>query len=338
MSSGSNHHPGLRAVATTSLIFAEVAAISLVAYGGYLYGVQPDAPGDALGFITAGIGVGAIAALLYVAACALLKAISSLFRSYNALLDVCEFLRRQVEYARATAETSAMSDWAKRTVYREKDYEFLRDTIQGALVRQDWAMAEHLIRELDEQFGLKDAARELRDEMTKRRQSTVEDQVQAALDRFDAVCKAHKWAQAQREIERLGKLFPGEARIAGLPHELELRKNHHKRELLREYNDTVRHGEVEKAHALLLELDHYLTPNEAAALKESARGVFKAKLQQMGVEFSMAISERRYASAMEVGVALVREFPNSRYAHEIQNMLPKLRERAVQQRDGAARP
>lgn len=327
MASSPSHHPGLKAIATAALIVNLLTALALIAYGAYLWGFNPASLAGPLAFAAGGIAAGSLGALLYAVASALIKASANSFRSYQALLDVSDLMRRQVDYARATAETSAMSDWAKRIVYREKDYEFLRDTIQGAFVRQDWDMAEHLIRELDEQFGYAEEAGGLRDELTRRRRSTIDEQIAAALERFDTLCTAQKWSQAARESERLRKLYPDDQRIAGLPQELELRRNQHKRQLLREYENAVRHGEVETAHQLLFELDHYLNPNEAAALKESARGVFKAKMQQMGVEFSIALSEKRFVDAIQVGEALVKEFPNSRFAQEIRNMLPRLRER-----------
>ncbi|MBK8913378.1 MAG: hypothetical protein IPM64_02050 [Phycisphaerales bacterium] len=333
-----NHHPWLRAVSTTALLSLLAVALLLVALGGYQWGLSPaDAPA-ALRLVAAGLAVGGLGALLHVIAAALLKSSANSFRMYNALLDLGELMRRQVEHARATAETSAMSDWAKRIVYREKDYEFLRDTILGAFVRQDWAMAEHLIGELAGEFGFPAEAAQLREEMSRRRELTHEEQIASALERFDSLCNAQKWHQARRECDRLASLFPQDPRIAGLPQEIELRRNQYKRRLLREYEQTVRHGEVERAHTLLIELDHYLSANEAAAMKESARGVFKAKMQQMGVEFSIAVSEKRYDSAIDVGVALIREFPNSRFAHEIEIMLPRLRERAGRQDSAVARP
>ena len=120
-------------------------------------------------------------------------------------------------------------------------------------------------------------------------------------------------------------------RIVGLPRELDLRRQQYKRTLLKEYDEAVRTQNVDVAHRLLFRLDHYLAPNEAAALKESARGVFKAKLLQMGVEFSLAVTDKHFRRAIDVGERLIREFPNSRYAQEIHSTMPVLRQRAVQE-------
>lgn len=284
--------------------------------------------------VIGGVLVFSLAVLLYTHFSLTHKAASNSYRLHDALLDIADLLRRQGEYMRMISENSSLSDWAKRVVYREKDYEYLHDTIQGALARQDWMAVERLIQELDEQFGLHEEAVRLGEELAQARKSTAEERVAAALRRFEQLCQAQKWEQAQRESQRLQGLFPGEPRLAGLAREAELRRQQYKRDLLKRYDDAVRTQNVDEAHRLLFELDHYLAPNEAGALKESARGVFKAKLQQMGVQFSLAVTDKHFRRAIAVGERLIREFPNSRYAQEINGMMPALRQRAVQETDG----
>lgn len=300
----------------------------MAAFGVYAWSAKGHFWGGALlAGALAGLGLSVV---LYAHVILTHRAVNNSYRAYDALLDIAELLRRQNGYTRTIAENSSLSEWAKRIVYREKDYEYLHDTIQGAIVRQDMVAAERLIKEVDEEFGLHEEATRLREELVRARQATTEEKVAAALRRVDALCEARKWEQARRESERLKALFPSEARIAGLPPELELRRQQYKRRLLKDYDEAVRLQDVDRAHRLLFELDQYLAPNEAAAMQESARGVFKAKLQQMGVQFSLAVSERQFQKAIDVGERLVREFPNSRFAHEITGMLPVLRQRASQ--------
>lgn len=315
---------------------ALIGGAGLVVLGIYLWASAGGLSYAAL--IALGLAVWALAALLYNHLYLTHRSVSNSFRTYDALLDIAEVLRRQGDYTRTISENSSLSEWAKRVVYREKDYEYLHDTIQGAVVRQDWVAAERLIKDVDQEFGLHEEAGRLRAELAHARQTTTAEKLVAALQRFDSLCGGQKWEQARRESERLQILFPDDPRIAGLPRELEFRRNEYKRQLLRDYEEAVRLQNVDAAHRLLYELDHYLAPNEAAALKESARGVFRAKLQQFGVQFSLAVSDRQFHKAVAVGERLVREFPNSRYAQEINGMLPVLRERAAQeasQRDGS---
>jgi hypothetical protein len=97
---------------------------------------------------------------------------------------------------------------------------------------------------------------------------------------------------------------------------------------LKEWDQAVQRNEVDRGIAILKELDHYLTPNEAAALQESARGVFRAKLHNLGVQFSLAVSESNWAEALRVGEQIQAEFPNSRMATEVRDRIHLLAKRA----------
>ncbi|MCG3127803.1 MAG: hypothetical protein CHACPFDD_02675 [Phycisphaerae bacterium] len=302
-----------------------ISGLGGVCYGGlYMYW------GDTLrgaGLLLIGVGLMVIVTLAYCQFILMHKFESNIHRQYEAVLDAADTARQQKEFLRTIADNASLSEWAKKVVYREKDHEFVRDSILGAIIRQDWEGAEHLIQSLDVELGYSQEAAQLRDDVQRARQATLEEKVEAALKRFEQLCSGRKWDQARRETARLMKLFPGVDRIASLESEIELRRQEYKRHLLKEYDASVRRNEVERATQLLVELDRYLTPNEAAALRESARGVLKAKLLQMGVQFSLAVSDKQFASAIDVGQRIMREFPNSRYAHEIAEMLPALQRR-----------
>lgn len=282
-------------------------------------------------WLLAGLAGAMLGTLLYCHVLLLHRVANHAYREYDALLDLIDVARKQCELARTSAENSSLSDWAKRIVYREKDVEFLRDSIHGAIIRQDWPAAEHLIRVLGEELGHAAEAERLRADLTRAQAATTEEKIAAALERFEQLCAAQKWEQALHEAQRLAGLFPDQPRIGALAREVESRRRRYKNQLLTDYDQAVRMHDMDRAHRLLIELDRYLDPNEAAALKESARGVFKARLLQIGVQFSLAVSDRRYQAAIEIGDRLVREFPNSRYAREITAMMPILRKRAAEE-------
>jgi hypothetical protein len=320
----------MRRIAAIMLALAIVTAISLLGYGIYVFRGGEQSAGIALsagGLLALALGV-----LLYSQFVLIHKFEGNTYRLYDAILDSYETLRRQTDLIHTIAENASMSDWVKAVVHHEKDHEFLRDTIHGSIVRQDWEAAEHLIQALDEQLGYHDEAVELREEIQRARDATQEEKIERAIKRFDKLCHAQKWNQAARETARLQKLFPESDRIGNLAGELDLRQHEYKRNLLKEYDLAARNNDVEKAHKLLVELDQYLAPNEAAALKDSARGVFKAKLMQMGVQFNLAVSDKQISSAVDIGERIVREFPNSRYAKEIADMLPHLKKRLAHER------
>jgi hypothetical protein len=52
-------------------------------------------------------------------------------------------------------------------------------------------------------------------------------------------------------------------------------------------------------------------------LQEAARDVFRTKLHNLGVQFSLAVSEKQWDRAFQIGGQIMRDFPNSKMAEEI---------------------
>ena len=132
------------------------------------------------------------------------------------------------------------------------------------------------------------------------------------------------------ELSRLLTAFPNEARFAELRKELDARKEQRKKELIKAFTAAVERDDIDidAGMKVLKELDHYLEPEEAARLEESARKVVKGKLLQLGVRFRFAVTEARWRDALEVAVAICEEFPNSKMAAEVQDRMDVLRVRA----------
>lgn len=319
-------HPSVRNAALTMLGLAMVGG-AVAAAGGLFRFLSAGELGAAL-LALAGLGLAALSVLLFLLLDLIGRVEHYAFRSYDSMLDLVELTRRQTDLAHTVAENSSLSEWAKRLMFREKDYEYLRDMIEGAIARQEWDVAAHLIQELADGLGRREESAALSASLASARDATAEERLLHGLERFEKLCAARRWPSATKFAERMLKIYPDDRRVAALPALVQERREQHKQTLLREYDQAVRARDLDRAHDLLLELDSYLSPNEGAALKESARGVFKAKLLQLGVQFSLAVSERAYDRAIASGEAVIREFPNSRYAREIQAMLPTLRARA----------
>lgn len=321
-----DNHPGLRRWAAVSLAIALMVAAA--AWGYAVYGFVNGHAALGLGFLLAGAGVVLFGVGLYAQVALFTKFVNYSYRAYDALLTAAEIARRQEDLLRTVAESSSLSEWAKRIVHREKDYEYLRDTIHAAVVRQDWEAAAHLIADVDTEFGYKEAAARFRAELEQARKATDEERITSFLARFEKLCDERKWQQVHDECRRLEQLFPENQRILGLIAEIETRRQEVKQELLAKYEEAVRHDDIDKAHRLLFELDQYIQPREAEALKQSARGVFRARLEQIKTRFSLAVSYKQFRDAIAAGEQLMREFPNSGYAQEIAKLMPALRARA----------
>jgi len=235
----------------------------------------------------------------------------------------------QTESARKLCDLASMSEKAKSLLYREKEIETFRETINHELMRQDFAAAEALINQIDKDIGYAEEAQRLRAMVARSREATIEERLEAAIKRIEKLIGSFDWARALREAKRLTTLFPEDARVGKLAQAIHVARNRRKRDLLQAYGDAARKNDVERSIELLKELDGYLTPPEGAALAESARGVFKARLSNLGVQFAIHVADERWSEAVAAGEQIMREFPNSRMANEVREKMDALRARAA---------
>lgn len=225
------------------------------------------------------------------------------------------------------AELAPLSDRAKRLLHRDREVEALREAIHEDIIRQDYKRAEDLANTVETELGYATEAAELRAEIAKSRDATVEEKIDLAIARIDDLCNDRKWARALREAQRVLRLFPDNPKVAALPDRIMEARNDAKRQLLQAYGEAVRKNDVDSGVELLQELDAYLTPQEGAALQESARGVFKARLHNLGVQFAICVTDNRWQDAIKAGEAIIAEFPNSRFAQEVREKMQLLRSR-----------
>jgi hypothetical protein len=234
----------------------------------------------------------------------------------------------QAQSLRQIHEQACLSDKAKRLLYRDHELDAFRESIQHALFRQDYDAAEQLIDEIEQDIGYAEEARRLRKEVTDYRSATMEEKAQAAVNRVEQLITKREWSRALRETRRLAGSFAEYPKVAELPRRIHLARTQHKRQLLQAYGEATRRNDVDRSIGLLKELDAYLTPQEAAALSESARGVFKARLNNLGVQFAIFVEDEQWEQAIASGEEIVREFPNSRMAQEVRSKMSTLQARA----------
>ena len=238
-------------------------------------------------------------------------------------------LQDQAGSSRKLVELAALSDQAKSLIYREAEIDTISEAIHEDILRQDYPAAEAMIDAVEKKLGYVDIAARLREEVDSSRKRTHEEKIDAAVARLSAITEKRDWARAMREAQRLLRMFPDNPKVQSLPAQVTKARSDHKKLLLDSYDEAVKKNDVDKGIELLKELDLYLTPQEAAALRESARGVFKTKLYNMGVRFAIAVSEEQWADALATGQQIVEEYPNSRMAHEVRAKLELLRTKAV---------
>jgi len=235
----------------------------------------------------------------------------------------------QAESSRKLLELATLSDQAKSLVYRDQEIEAIRETVHADLMKQDYTTAEVLIEAMEKRFGYADEAGRMRKELAESRKATMEEKIDAAVSRIQQIVDRHDWGvRALREARRVMRLFPNNPKVTSLPERIQTARTQHKRSLLQRYGEAVRKNAIDESIELLKELDGYLTPQEAAALEESVRGVFKARLRQLGVQFAIRVTDEQWSEAIAVGEEIIREFPNSRMAQEVREKLGALQAKA----------
>ena len=227
-------------------------------------------------------------------------------------------------------ENILLSDAVKSVAFREKDSAVMRDAIQEDIRTEQWASAGVLIDALEERFGCTEEAEQLRGALRRHRQASTEEKIDSAVQHVESLWMIHRYEEALRESEKLARLYPQNEKVNQLREKTEVRRQAHKKGLLARWDEAVKKHDFEQGVELLKLLDNYLTPSEAAALEETARELFRGKLQNYGVQFTMFVTEKQWAKALEVGRKIIEEFPNTRIAQEVREKRDILAQRARQ--------
>jgi hypothetical protein len=227
------------------------------------------------------------------------------------------------------ADVAPLSDQAKTMIFRERELEAVQEVVNACLVQQHYEQALKVIDRMEQQFGYKEEADRLRLSVRANREATIEGRVNDAIERLNPILAQKNWERAMRETQRLMEAFPENEKAKQLPARIAAARAEHKRALLGKYDEAVKRNDLDESISLLQELDRYLSPQEAAALQESARGVFRAKLNSLGVQFSLAVDAKRWDQAVTIGEQIMTGYPNSKMAVEVRQKLDQLKNLAA---------
>ncbi len=225
-------------------------------------------------------------------------------------------------------ENLLLSDAVKSIAFREKDRSVLEDAIHQDIRQEKWDLAGLLINDLETRFACVNEAQALREEMVRYRKASIQDKIDNAVRHIESLWLIHHYGEAQKEVDTLMRLYPENVKVKNLSGQTDKHREEHKKVLLSRWEEAVRNNQIDEGIEILQLLDNYLTPTEAAALEESARGVFRAKLSGLGVQFKMLVTEKKWDEALRLGREIVAEFPNSRMAQEVRDKLGVLEQRA----------
>ena len=312
-------------------LLAVIAALTgLLFLAAILTGPRADGSDNALHAIATTVLWGGIFLAAFSVLLLFREAVLILKKNGEKLDNTVEMLSRQNNLIVQISQASRMSDAAKEIVFRDSEQMELAEAALTKLHQHDFDEAESMVQSIAEQPKYAELSERLEKMVTKYRSATEEGRVNQIISHIEDLFDQKRWIQAAGQIENLTKMFPYSEKAKTMPQRLRERKDRQKSELLAEWDLAVREKDTDRGLEILKELDLYLTPSEALALRESASTVFKTKLHNLGVEFSVAIADQNWKKALQTGRNIVQNFPNSRMASEIRGKMDILQERAKQ--------
>ena len=229
------------------------------------------------------------------------------------------------------SHSTRISEAAKAIAFREDDKRSLRETVFERLKQNDFAGAYEVVDEIENHSEYRLLAEELRRQVDEYRNASQDERIDKAIAQVEKLFDGCQWVKASIQIESLIRANPDSEKMKALRQRLVERKEERKRILLAAWDDAVTQQETDRSLEILRELDMYLTPNEALALQEAAKDVFRTKLHNLGVQFALAVSDKHWNSALEIGQQIMKDFPNSRMSVEIREKLHVLRQNVQMQ-------
>ncbi|UCC97648.1 MAG: hypothetical protein JSW66_17610 [Phycisphaerales bacterium] len=269
---------------------------------------------------------------------ALLAMLSRLFKILDALKDNSARLK---EVAGALENISTelthinhstrVSETAKAIAFRDEDRQSLREAVFDKLQQQDFDAANEIIGEIARRPEYKELAEQLRVQARRYHDATDQERMTQVIAHIERLLDTCQWAKASVQIEGLIKAHPDNERAKAMRQILLDKKRQRKRVLLAAWDDAVKAQETDRSLDILKELDFYLSPNEGLALQEAARDVFRTKLHNLGVQFAIAVADKQWVGALEIGQQIMKDFPNSKMSEEIRDKLDVLRQNVQMQ-------
>ena len=237
---------------------------------------------------------------------------------------------RVIKLLERLVEQTMLTDNMRSVLFRTRELDILRATIEDHLAHGDYDAAVVLCDDMAQRFGAREEAEQFRTRIQRSRREHYEANVHAALRRLEEMLAKRDWAHAHEEAARIRRLYPDSPVVAELDSRINAARQEHKHHLEAQFLDAAEREDVEIAMPLLRELDRYLTTDDALRLRNVAQGVIARHRENLGVQFKLAVNDRRWAEAARIGQTIIEEFPNTKMAEEVKPMIDVLRTRATQ--------
>lgn len=240
--------------------------------------------------------------------------------------DNIESLSAQVS---SLVQQLALPEEARRVTDRHFARDVLRRAIEEEISVGQFEAAISLIERLGTDHGLRQEAEAFRRRVEDARSPARDADLQVEIQQLDELIGAKRWDVAFADAGRILRLYPESPKAQRLQERVEQARSAHKAELMRAFDVATDEGRLDDAMATLKQLDEFLTEVEAEPLRESARTLIARTRESLGAEFRQAVQDRRWADAADLGTRIVQDFPNTRMAAEVRELLGGIRERAA---------
>lgn len=265
---------------------------------------------------------------------ALIATLSNIIKIMDAVQDNTAKLEVMTEAVKKSQSVLAeinkiahLSEEAKAIVFQDTNRQFLIEAVLDKLEHQDIDGAYEIIDGIANCRGYEELAEHLRSEADKRRGATDQERIEQAIKAIEKLFENSQWVIAGTRIEKLISAYPDSEEAKAMRQKLIEKKEERKKVLLNAWDDAVKRHATDRSLEILRELDLYLNPEEGLALQKAARDVFKDKLHNLGIQFSLAVSGEQWEKAIQVGQEIIRDFPNSRMSDEIREKMDVLKQR-----------
>ena len=225
-----------------------------------------------------------------------------------------------------------LSDGAKRLLYRDRELDLLRMILEQDIAAGDHDAALRLVEELGLEFGRLEEAEHHRSRIDSIRQAEVEQRIAEAMHTIRRHLATGDWNAATSAADRLHRLLPDAPGLDGLVNQIASARHRHAIEVETRMRDAHAEGRIDEAMSLLRDLDRHLVGEESSRAVDVAQSIIVAHRDLVGRRFRDAVNEKRWSDAVDLGESIAREYPNTRMAEEVGDMLPVLRQR----RDGTS--
>ena len=258
------------------------------------------------------------------------KMLQTMTETNDKLEKIAEALEKGRSIMAQISQNTRMSETAKTIAFRDVDRQTLREAVFDKLQQQDYETTYKIIDEIAGSTGYKDLAEQLRTEAEEYRDATDTERMNQVIAYIDKLLENFQWTKASIQIERLIRTYPESENAKSMRQKLLDKKEERKKMLLTAWDEAIKRQATDRSLEILRELDLYLTPNEGLALQEAARDVYRTKLHNLGVQFSIAVSAKNWTDAIATGQQIMRDFPNSKMANEIRENWEALNQKAQQ--------